>query len=471
MQSGDDVLAVRAQRLRRSHCRTPLNKTMSLTRRRFLQQSGVIATGFGFPAITRCQSPNSFLQVASIGVHRMGGNTMRSVASHAKVKIVALCDVDAQHLSLGAKEQPEAKQYADWRELLSSSHADQFDAVTIGTPDHMHAPMAVTALRARKHVYLQKPMAPTIHECRVIAAEAAKAGVVTQLGNQGRSSIESRMTLELMRHRIGKIKEVIFWENKPLNWWPKNTTLRAQSDALPSGLNWEHWLGVRDSRPYLEETYHPQNWRAWFDFGVGEMGDMGCHHFDSTVDGLKLSPPLSVKQTQGGSTGPLWGEKRAVELTFTGTEYTAAERLKITWLDGGIAPDPAVVKMPAVLKTMPKSGGYWIGEKGSIFKPYGARPYLLPEADFSVTDYPAGIAKRDHYHDWVDAILEGRKASGDFSHGANLTEIVLVGTAADRFPGQELQWDAAACQFTNQPAANALVKRAYREGWQIPGLG
>ena len=452
-----------------------------MKRRHFLAQSAAAASTLGFPAITRSQSPNSLLQVACIGVARMGGNTMRSVATHPKVKIVALCDVDAAHLNEAATGQgsaraggigfPDASQHRDWRDLLAS-HADKFDAVTIGTPDHMHAPMAVTALRAGKHVYLQKPMAPTIHECRVIAAEAAKAGKVTQLGNQGRSTIEGRMMVQLLRsHAVGKIKEVIFWENKKLNWWPKNTELRPQADPIPSELNWDHWLGVREPRPYLADTYHPQNWRAWFDFGVGEMGDMGCHHFDSSFDGLQLSSPISARQTTPGSSGPLWADKRCVEMHFAATAHTAGDTLKLTWLDGGIDPDLSVVKLPKAFKKLPPSGGYWIGEHGAIFKPYGARPYLLPEESFPASAYPTGIPKQDHYHDWVDAILANRKSCADFAHGAALTETVLVGTLADRFPQQTLEWDNAAMKVKNLPAADALIRRAYREGWKVPGLG
>src|SRR5215213_4057088 len=194
-----------------------------MNRRRFLFQStATAASTLGFPAVVKCAAPNSMLQVASIGVARMGGNTMRGVASHAKVKIVALCDVDANHLKEAATGKgeartggvgfPDASHHRDWRALLAN-HSDKFDAVTVGTPDHMHAPIAVTALRAKKHLYLQKPMAPTIHECRVITHEAAKAGVITQLGNQGRSSVESRMTVDLLRGgAIGKVKEVVFWE-------------------------------------------------------------------------------------------------------------------------------------------------------------------------------------------------------------------------------------------------------------------
>lgn len=440
-----------------------------MNRRRFLQQSA--AATFGFPAILRSASPNSLLQVACIGVARMGGNTMRSVASHAGVKITALCDVDAAHLAQAAKDFPEATRHRDWRELLAGQ-TDRFDAVTIGTPDHMHAAPCVTALRAKKHVYLQKPMAPTLHECRVITREAEQAGVVTQLGNQGRSSIEARMTVELIRSgAIGKVREVVMWENKPLNWWPKNTELRRQGDPLPEGLDWDLWCGVRPAVPYLKDTYHPQNWRAWFDFGCGEMGDMGCHHFDTTFDALKLTAPTRARLTHGGSSGPLWGEKRIVELEFPGSEFTASDVLKITWYDGGVDPDRDKVRMPSVLKQFPKSGTFWQGTAGAIFKPYGGRPFVLPEADFPAEKYPKGLKGQDHYHDWVDAILAGRRSCADFRHGGPLTETVLVGTYTDRFPGQWLEFDRQNLQFSNHAGANALVRRDYRDGWKVAGLG
>lgn len=402
----------------------------------------------------------------------MGGSTMKGVASHAKVKITALCDLDERTLDLAAKAHPAASRHADWRDMLSK-YIDKFDAVTIGTPDHMHAAPAVIALRAKKHVYLQKPMASTLHECRVITEEAIKAGVVTQLGNQGRSSIESRLAVQLIKSgAIGKIKEVILWENKPLTWWPKNTELRSQADPIPAGFNWDMWLGVREPRPYLENTYHPKTWRAWFDFGVGEMGDMGCHHFDASFDALKLTAPLRVRQTTPGSSGPLWGEKRIVELIFPGSDITAEGTVKLTWHDGGMVPDLSKIKLPANVKELPPSGTYWIGETGSIYKKYGAsKPVVLPEANFAAEKYPTDIKPQDHYHDWVDAILAGRKACDDFTHGGPLTEAVLVGALADRFSGDWLDWDRKALKFTNSPAATSLVRRPYRDGWKVEGLG
>jgi len=444
-----------------------------MNRRQFLRQSTTATVAvLGFPAIVRSAAPNSMLQVACIGVGGMGGNTMKSVASHPKVKISALCDVDAGFLDAAAKTHPDATKHRDWRELLSK-HAGKFDAVTIGTPDHMHAAPAVVALRAKKHLYLQKPMATTLHECRVITQEAAKAGVVTQLGNQGRSTVESRATVQLLRSgAIGKIKEVILWENKPLNWWPKNTELRAQGDAIPAGLDWDLWLGVQEPRPYLADTYHPKTWRAWHGFGVGEMGDMGCHHFDTSFDALKLTAPLRVRQTTPGSSGPTWGQKRVVEMVFPGCDITAGKTVQLTWHDGGIEPDPGKIQLPKGVAKLPESATCWIGEHGAIYKNYrGGKPIVLPEEKFSAEKYPKDLKPQNHYHDWVDAILEGRKACDEFTHGGPLTETVLVGAMADRCAGEWLDWDRQALKFTNSAKASALVRRAYRDGWKVAGLG
>lgn len=448
-------------------------RAKTLARRQFLKQATAATAGvIGCPAVLRSASPNSMLQVACIGVGGMGGATMNRVASHPNVKITALCDVDSNFLDQAAKKYPEASRHQDWRELLAD-HADQFDAITIGTPDHMHAAPAVTAIRAKKHVYLQKPMATTLHECRVITNEAAKAGVITQLGNQGRSSIESRMTVELIRSGvIGKIKEVILWENKNLNWWPKNTDISGPGDPVPANLDWNLWLGVQEPRAYFENTYHPKTWRAWYGFGVGEMGDMGCHHFDTSFDALKLTAPIRVRQLTPGSRGPLWGKERKVELIFPGSDITAGDTVKLTWHDGDIRPDTTRISLPKDVEELPESGTFWIGENGSIFKNYrGGKPVVLPEEKFPADKYPDDFAKQDHYHDWVDGVLEGRQGCGDFSHGGPLTEAVLVGAMADRDAGDWLDWDRDNQTFTNSEHATSLVRRTYRDGWRVEGLG
>lgn len=448
-------------------------RTKTLRRRRFLKQATVATAGvLGCPAILRSASPNSMLQVACIGVGGMGGATMSRVASHPKVQITALCDVDSNFLDQAAKKHPEASRHQDWRELLAD-HADKFDAVTIGTPDHMHAAPAVTAIRANKHLYLQKPMATTLHECRVITNEAARAGVITQLGNQGRSSVESRMTVELIRSGvIGKIKEVILWENKKLNWWPKNTDISGPGDAVPAKLDWDLWLGVQEPRAYFENTYHPKTWRAWYGFGVGEMGDMGCHHFDTSFDALKLTAPIRVRQVTPGSRGPLWGKERKVELIFPGSDITSGDTVKLSWHDGEIRPDASRITLPKGVEKLPESGTFWIGETGSIFKNYrGGKPVVLPEENFPAEQYPGDFAPQDHYHDWVDAVVEGRQACGDFSHGGPLTEAVLVGAMADRVAGNWLHWDRDSQTYSNSEQATSLVRRNYRDGWKVEGLG
>lgn len=412
------------------------------------------------------------LQVACIGVGGMGGHTMKNVASHSKVKVTAVCDVDSNYLEQAAKQHSDASRHVDWRDLLAD-HADKFDAVTIGTPDHMHAAPAVIAIRAKKHLYLQKPMATTLHECRVITREAAKTGVITQLGNQGRSSIESRMTVELIRSgAIGKIKEVILWENKKLGWWPKNTDISGRGDKVPANLNWDLWLGVQTPRPYFANTYHPQTWRAWYGFGVGEMGDMGCHHFDISFDALKLTSPIRVRQPTPGSRGPLWGKQRKVELVFPGTEFTADDTIQLTWYDGNMQPDASRIVLPGNFESLPESGTFWIGETGSIFKNYrGGNPVVLPKEKFPAEKYPSNFTKQDHYHDWVDGIVEGRQSCGDFSYGGPLTESVLVGAMADRVGGEWLDWDHEKQIFSNSQEATSLVRRNYRDGWKVPGLG
>lgn len=451
----------------------PSSTPRRIARRTFLQRSAAAGAGvLAFPAILRSASPNSLLHVAAIGAGGMAGGTLRSVASHPKVKVVAICDVHDAPLQQMAKNFPDATRHRDWREMFASQ-AVTFDAVTIGTPDHMHAAPALAAIRAKKHVYLQKPMATTLQECRVITQEAAKAGVVTQLGNQGRSSIESRMTVELIRRgAIGKIKEVILWENKPLNWWPKRTDIGGPADPLPEGFDWDLWLGCREPRPFHAGAYHPKMWRAWFDFGVGELGDMAVHHLDITFDALKLSAPLRVRQTTPGSSGPLWGRSRVVEMEFAGNELTVDRTVRVTWFDGGIDPDRSKIALPAGVKEFPRSANYWIGERGSIFKYYGSgRPFVLPEENFPLELYPRDFPARNHYHDWVDAVLAGRKACADFSHGGPLSETVLVAATADRFAEEWLEWDPRGLKFKHHPKATALVKRAYRDGWKVPGLG
>ena len=458
-----------------------------MNRRRFLQQTLTTTASISAPAILRARSPNSMFQVASVGVGGMGGNTMMSVAQHEKVRIIAMCDVDAKALERARAGQAsrrkefataeadtrfkEAATFADYREMISKM-GDKIDAVTIGTPDHMHAAIAMTALRAKKPVYLQKPLTHHISEARVLSAEAKKAGVTTQMGTQGHSSIETSLAVDLIKSgAIGKIKEVICWENKAANWWPKVTERKAAADPIPEGLDWNLWLGVAKETPFLDKAYHPSMWRSWTDFGVGMMGDMGCHYFDVVFACLGLTAPTRVRCLDEGSTGDLYAMKRHLEFSFPGTSVTAGNTVKLTWTDGGYPYDPKVVIKPAALTREAPSGIFFVGEKGGIFKPHSQRPWLVPEEKFTGFTYPK-TRPANHYTDWVDAAMKGGKAATDFAaYGCPVTEAVLLGVLAERNAGDWIEWDAASGKVTNRPELNAQLTRQYRDGWKVEGLG
>lgn len=458
-----------------------------MKRRHFLQQSLAASAVISAPAILRARSPNSMFQVASVGVGGMGGNTMMSVAQHPKVAIIGMCDVDSVTLarakggqasrrrelqdSAAQSRLAEAATFADYREMYARL-GDQIDAVTIGTPDHMHAAIAVPALRARKHVYLQKPLTHHIAEARTLAIEAKQAGVTTQMGTQGHSSIETSLAVDLIRGgAIGRVKEVICWENKAANWWPKVTERKPQADPVPESLSWDLWLGVAPETPFLDKAYHPSMWRSWVDFGVGMMGDMGCHYFDVVFACLGLTAPKRVRCLDEGSKGPLYATKRHLELEFPGTAHTVGDTVRLTWTDGGYPYDPAVVIKPSALTREVNSGIFFMGEHGGIFKPHSQRPWLVPDETFTGFTYPKP-RPANHYLDWVDAAMAGKKAATDFTeYGSPVTEAVLLGVLAERNPGGWIEWDATNGQVANRPGLNSQLKRDYRAGWKVPGLG
>ncbi len=457
-----------------------------MNRRTFLQQSAAASAFVSAPAILRAKSPNSMFQVASVGVGGMGGNTMMSVLQHPKVRIAAMCDVDAKTLELGragvgsrrkelqdpkAKERlSEAAMFRDYREMMAKL-GDKIDAVTIGTPDHTHAAIAVTALRAGKHVYLQKPLTHHIHEARVLSAESAKAGVTTQMGTQGHSSIETSLAVDLIKSgAIGKVKEIICWENKKATWWPKVIARKPQSDPVPGHLDWNLWLGIANEVPFLDQAYHPSMWRSWVDFGVGMMGDMGCHYFDVVFACLGLGAPTRVRCLDEGSKGDLYAQKRHLELEFPGTPLTLGDKIKMTWTDGGYTYDAKIIKPAALTRDAP-SGIFFVGENGGIFKPHSQRPWLVPEEKFTGHTYPK-TRLANHYTDWVDAAMQGTKASTDLpTYGCPVTEAVLLGVLAERNPGAWIEWDTTAGKVTNRPELNAQLTRQYRDGWKGEGLG
>lgn len=452
------------------------------TRRSFLLSTAAATASWGFPAVLSAAKPNSKLQVAAVGVNGMGYSDFKNVASHAAVKHVALCDVDLTRFDKADADVPGLPHFQDFRIMLDKL-GDQIDAVTVSTPDHMHARVAIEAMKRGKHVYCQKPLAHTVWEARQMRLWAEKTGVVTQMGNQIHSNLEYRLGTQLIRSgAIGKVKEVHSWVAVSGNERTRLLEPPAAS-AVPASLDWDLWLGCAPQRDYAAEAYHPFVWRDWQDFGGGALGDFGCHILDPVFTALGLEAPLSVVADNSGINRHIWPVTESVRWTFPGNELTAGKTLQVTWTDGGRRPDRKLAQMPAQLD-LPKSGSLFIGEQGNMVLAHVAGPRLYPTEKFSTYTYPDVGIKPLHWHRWVDAILGGEKTTDSFSYTGWLTEAVQLGNIATRMATRPadsrgdhditseratlLQWDAVNMKFPNMPAADALVTKAYRSGWQVP---
>ncbi len=395
----------------------------------------------------------------------MGGSDLGSVASSKFAQVIGLCDVDAGRLDAAAKRLPEAKAFTDWRKMLDAL-GDDLDAVVVSTPDHMHAPIALAAMGLGKHVYCQKPIAQDLRGCRRMAETAARTGVVTQMGTQIHSHGAYRTAVATLRTGvIGKVKEAHLWVSK--SWAGPKDGRPDREDAVPEGLDWDLWLGVAPVRPFVQGLYHPAAWRGWIDFGSGTLGDMGCHIFDPVFSALGVGAPNSVV-----SRGPAHGEEvfaadSDITYTYPGTEWTT-EQLTMRWTDGnrGSRPDAAKAQLPEGEK-LPGAGSFLVGEKGVMVIPHWSTPRIYREGEV-VEDALVVLEDRNHYHEWVDACRGEDVATTPFSYSGPLTEAVLLGTLAGRFPGRELGWDSAELR-TGDAEVDALVERAWRPGFDLGG--
>jgi predicted dehydrogenase len=440
---------------------------MRLSRRTFLRSSAGAAALLGFPAILRSAHPNSALQVAVVGANGQGLSDLTEIGSHSKVKLVAFCDVDTSRIEQAAAKFPVAAHFQDFREMFDKL-GDAYDAVQVTVPDHMHAFISLEAMRRGKHVYCQKPLTHTVWEARQMRLQAAKAKVITQMGNQIHSASEYRTAVKLIRDGVlGKIVAVHSWQPNHGNNFTKRTSL-PPSGPVPATLDWDHWIGTAPMRDFAPGAYHPFNWRDWQDFGSGTMGDFGCHILDPVFTALELGAPQTVTGKNDGLNLQTWPSAETIEYIFPGTPYTAAKTLPLTWSDGGRHPDVALAKMPAD-KKLPGGGSLIIGEEGVMILPHVAMPQLYPQekfGQFEIKKEPGA----NHYHRWVDAIIAGAKTSDGFDYAGPLTEAVQLGNVATRVPGKTLEWDAAACAIKNDPKANGLLTKQYREGWKIEAV-
>ncbi len=395
----------------------------------------------------------------------MGWSDLTQLALQPRFKLVALCDVDSKQAERAQKQFPDARVYRDWRELLDKE-AKNLDSVNVSTPDHMHAPIAVSAMELGKHVYGQKPLAHDLYEVRRMTEVAQKNKVVTQMGIQIHSAAEYRVGVQIVQSgAIGKIKEVHSWCPKS---WGDTSAKPTRVDSVPANLDWNLWLGVCAERPFIGDAYyHPANWRKRLDFGTGTFGDMGCHIFDPVFKVLELAAPISVRSEGLPPNEWNWALDSKIHYTFAGTKYIADKILPVTWYDGAAKPPAEVIALLGKGE-MPNSGSIFIGTDGVMVMPHVGKPQLYPEAKFKDFKFPE-IGEANHWGSFVSACLGEGKTSANFAYAGPLTEAVLLGGVASRFPKTTLEWNARKLKF-NLGEANQYVRRTYRKGWSIKGL-
>ena len=436
------------------------------SRRSFLKTLGTAA--IAAPFLTRyalAAPPSRTLRHASFGAGGMAWSDLTNISNCPNVEIVAVCDVDLSRTIEARKLFPNAKIYQDWRELLDKE-AKNLDSVNVSTPDHMHAPIGVSAMQLGKHVYGQKPLAHEIFEVRRMTEIARQKKVVTQMGIQIHSSVYYRMGVRLVQDGvIGQIKEVHSWCPKS---WGDTSELPTRREAAPADFDWNLWLGVGAERPFIGDGYyHPENWRKRLDFGTGTLGDMGCHIFDPVFEAIGLTAPVSIR-SEGPPPGKTnWSLNGKVFYQFAGTKRTAEKTLPVTWYDGE-SKLPAEVSAQLEGAEVPNTGSIFIGTRGVMVLPHFEMPVLHPVAQFRDFKFPA-VKGVSHWKQFVDACRGEGQTTADFAYAGPLTEAILLGNIAARFPHTTLAWNTHKMKF-KQRGANEFLRREYRKGWSVKGL-
>lgn len=447
-----------------------------MNKREFLKKAALLGSSVALlPSAALAFAKNDRLRTAHIGVGGMGAEDLKAISSHALVDVVALCDVDANNLAAAKRLHPGAKTFADYRKMLNEM-GGSIDAVIVSTPDHTHAPASMMAMNMGKPVYCQKPLTHHVTEARAMRKLADEKKLVTQMGIQVHSFYDYKLGTLLIRSGIiGKVKCVRAWS--PKNWGFDGPEPQG-SDPVPATLDWNLWLGTSAERPYKEGIYHPGNWRKLLDYGCGTLGDMGVHIFDTPYNALALDVPKTIKNECRQPTGFGFPEHNIVTYTFPGTQYTT-KRFKWVWYDGVGAPEMHKdLKLPNQEK-LPDQGAMFIGEKGRLLLPHFMElPRLIVGGKYQNMD--AEIAKvgeseklgapirdydtegKKHYHQFVDACLGKGACTAPFSYAARLTETILLGVIAGRFPNKTLHWDNAKASFA-EAEANQFLDSKYRD--------
>ncbi|MHC5540997.1 Gfo/Idh/MocA family protein, partial [Singulisphaera rosea] len=408
-------------------------------------------------------APSETIYHASFGASGMAMADIRSLTASKNLKLVAVADVDLNRVGEVKSLFPDVKIYQDWRELLDKE--TQLNSVNVSTPDHMHAPITMSAMQRGLHVYTQKPLTQTIYEARQLTRVAAEKGIVSQMGIQIHSHAVHKAVVETIHAgAIGKVKEVHSWSGKG---WGDSNPRPDRSDPIPSGMSWYGWLGMAGDRPYISGYYHPGEWRKRLDFGTGTFGDIGCHILDSVYGALKLTAPTSVRSEGEAPNSDSWALEAQVTYQFPATPVTT-EAPKLTWYHGKKRPSDEVKALIGE-RRLAGQGSIYIGTEGILYSPYIDAPILLPSEKFKEYKAPKPEGD-DHYIQFVEACRGNGKTSAPFAYSGPLTESVLLGCLATRFPKTTLEWNAADLKVTNVEEANRHVRRQYRDGWDVKGF-
>ncbi|MFZ5832883.1 MAG: Gfo/Idh/MocA family protein [Planctomycetota bacterium] len=421
--------------------------------------------------------------LAGVGVGGVGFGQMKS-CDEAGFHVAALCDVDEVYAAKAFDHWPQARRYRDFRDMLASE-GDKIDAVYCGTPDHTHTIIALAALRAGKHVCCVKPLTRTIEECRLVTATAKQAGVATQVTASPNTSEKACRTCELIwAGAIGPVREVHVWSNRPL--WPQGMNRPAGQDTVPSTFDWNLWIGPAPMRPFKDKwpegslvveqinsagsrnrrendpvrgaVYHPWNFRGWWDFGTGSLGDMGCHYLNTPYRALKLVYPTSVS----ASSTRVFDESAPLASIVT-YDFPARGEMppaRVVWYDGGLKP-PVPAEMQG--RTLPAEGTLYVGDEGKMLE----SKILDPERAAKFESVPKTLPRRaGTWGEWYEAVRGGEPAGCNFDWAGPLTEFVLLGNIAIR-TGKCIEFDGATPQITNDKAANAMLREEYHNGWSL----
>ena len=495
-----------------------------MDRRKFLKNTATVA---GFSIVSSnvlgktlgYVAPSDKLNIAGIGV---GGMGRRNLANMNTENIVALCDVDWRYAQKTFDDYPNAKKFKDWREMYDQM-GDSIDAVMVATPDHSHAVATAHAITLGKHCYTQKPLTHSVYESRLLTNLAKKYKVATQMGNQGNSFDWCRQIAEwIQSDAIGEVYEVHCWTDRPI--WPQGLMKPNEGMSVPDTLAWDLFIGPAENRPY-NSVYTPWNWRGWWDFGTGALGDMACHIMDPIYWALDLKYPNKVN---GSSTlSNLYSPPHAqmVQYTFPARGKKGKVNMpevKVYWYDGGLLPERPSELAPGQMMGDENGGIIFVGKKGKIMTGcYGMNPTLLPVSEMEYFNQPKPWIPRipggngdiwntnAHEQDWIRAAKESpnnrKESSSNFGFSGPFNEMVVMGVLAVRLQGlyRDLLWDGENMQFTNinesdklkvvsvdefsvvdgdprfnrqfvelnaRDAANEWIKHTYHNGFSLPDM-